>query len=737
MGAFPAGCGGRVMNAIRAIAITLVLCLAGWAADAKTWYVDVDNSSGTENGKGWATAYRTIGKAVTAATANDSVWVAEGSYAETVTMKANVALYGGFSGPGSVFADRDPCTHVTITAGQSIRRCVVGANGARLDGFMLDHGRVFQGGGMSIGNTSPTVANCVFVGCSGSGYSGAVYIGPGGAPAFLDCAFKLNDCPVVNADGVVAFTRCLFQSNTSGMGSGGGVSSRGSSAHATFEDCVFIKNQSGEGVGGALENGIGGQADLVRCVFVENASPDGPGGAIYSYGNLTVVDCTFSRNSGRGGGGAILQYGHDLLVKDSRFSGNVALGNDTVSDGGGVSQTGAGTATITRCFFSNNFAQGGEGGGFHGAETCTTIVMDSVFAGNHTRTLGGGLYHEGKSLRVTGSIFQGNRAEQDGGGFYIGGVDVVFDTCTVRANSAELVGGGGWCWGGVPGFASCVFEDNTAGGGGALFFSSSTTMFHKTVFRRNHAYAGGALSLDNTDTLCFNCLFHSNYAEMGGAIQQDRNWLNLDHCTLARNAAEAGSAIFGMGTRTLYITNSILRENTGGDPITTTGGTIYAAASDLPGGPAYTDSLLDEAPLFYAPEFEDFRLQAGSPCINAGVAGCPEDLRGMPRTGVPDMGCYERQAFEDFDGDEIGDEVEGFDDTDADGTPDYMDNDSDNDGIPDVTDGVADFDGDGTPNYRDADSGAPVVGDINGDGKINAVDVQLAINGALGIPIGK
>ena len=52
-----------------------------------------------------------------------------------------------------------------------------------------------------------------------------------------------------------------------------------------------------------------------------------------------------------------------------------------------------------------------------------------------------------------------------------------------------------------------------------------------------------------------------------------------------------------------------------------------------------------------------------------------------------------------------------------------------------MTDGVADFDGDGTANYRDADSGAPVVGDINGDGKINAIDVQMAVNGALGIPI--
>ena len=723
------------MNAIRAIAITLVLCLAGWAADAKTLYVDVDNVSGTENGTSWATAYRTIGQAVTAATANDSVWVAEGSYAETVTMKTNVALYGGFSGPGSVFADRDPRAHVTLITGEGIRRCVVGADGARLDGFTLDQGWTSDGGGGMLNeDASPTVANCEFIYCYATS-NGAAVRNWQASPVFEDCTFRMNSTYYTGGAvenlalaGEARFTRCLFQDNQSFIG-GGGVMNYYTSTRCVFEECTFIRNRTTAGSGGGLYNGDGAQAELVRCVFVNNTSPK-TGGGVYSDSDLTVAECAFSGNSSASGGG-IWQTGAVLSVTGSRFSGNIS----GVEGGGGLFHT-EGTATISGCLFCGNEAQDGGGGGLYGGNGADTVVHASRFLGNRA-AWGGGLCHAGAALEISGSIINANTAGHDGGGFYIGGVDAVFDTCTVRANSAEMVGGGGWCWGGVPGFASCVFEDNTGGDGGAVHagFMSRPT-FEKTIFRRNHGSIGGALHLDGADTTSLNCLFFGNCAATGGALWQAQGELTLNHCTVSRNVATDGSAIMSNDAHGLNISNCIVRENRGGGPtINVSMCPLSITNSDLPGGPAYTDSLLDEAPMFYAPEFEDFRLQAGSPCINAGVGGCPDDLRGKPRTGAPDMGCYERQTFEDLDGDQIGDGVEGFDDTDADGTPDYMDNDSDNDGIPDVTDGVADFDEDGTANFRDADSGTPVVGDINGDGKINAIDVQMAVNGALGIPI--
>ncbi|MBX3013572.1 MAG: thrombospondin type 3 repeat-containing protein [Caldilineaceae bacterium] len=57
----------------------------------------------------------------------------------------------------------------------------------------------------------------------------------------------------------------------------------------------------------------------------------------------------------------------------------------------------------------------------------------------------------------------------------------------------------------------------------------------------------------------------------------------------------------------------------------------------------------------------------------------------------------------DRDGDLIPDFVEGPEDFDGDGIPNYLDTDSDNDGFPDLIEGTGDADGDGHPNYLDPD----------------------------------
>jgi len=90
-------------------------------------------------------------------------------------------------------------------------------------------------------------------------------------------------------------------------------------------------------------------------------------------------------------------------------------------------------------------------------------------------------------------------------------------------------------------------------------------------------------------------------------------------------------------------------------------------------------------------------------------------------------------AAKDDDGDGIANGVEGKEDADNDGKPNYLDDDSDNDGIPDSVEaphGVpVDDDGDGIPNYLDYESdgdGTPDVfegtGDEDGDGLPNFRD---------------
>jgi len=111
----------------------------------------------------------------------------------------------------------------------------------------------------------------------------------------------------------------------------------------------------------------------------------------------------------------------------------------------------------------------------------------------------------------------------------------------------------------------------------------------------------------------------------------------------------------------------------------------------------------------------------------------------------------------DDDGDGIPDISEGQEDSDGDGVPNYRDVDSDGDDIPDFEEGGDDLDGDGVPNYLDGDSDGDDVldslearfgsdpcnpgstpyptGDVNRSLRVDAADVQSVVNAAfLGIP---
>ncbi len=108
-----------------------------------------------------------------------------------------------------------------------------------------------------------------------------------------------------------------------------------------------------------------------------------------------------------------------------------------------------------------------------------------------------------------------------------------------------------------------------------------------------------------------------------------------------------------------------------------------------------------------------------------GIIDGVEGLGDVDGDGIPNV-------FDlDSDGDGIPDEVEGVVDVDGDGIPNFLDMDSDGDGIGDAVEGTVDSDGDGTPDYLDADSDNDGIadavegsGDADDDGIPNYLDLD-------------
>ena len=116
--------------AVSVVFAAVFVVLFGTNTHAATWYVDVGNTSGNEDGLYWATAFQTIQPAVDAAATGDEVWVAEGTYTGTgsnvVEMKSHITLYGGFAGGETTLDQRDWTVHLTTVDGEEAARHLCG-----------------------------------------------------------------------------------------------------------------------------------------------------------------------------------------------------------------------------------------------------------------------------------------------------------------------------------------------------------------------------------------------------------------------------------------------------------------------------------------------------------------------------------------------------------------------------------------------------------------------------------
>lgn len=344
---------------------TIVMVVAVLCAVSHGQVVYVDDDAVGGDGASWASAYAHLQDALAEAAGAAGpveIRVAQGLYhpdrgggrkvgdtSATFMLLDNVALRGGFAGPGEPDPDaRDIGAYETVLSGdlagddgpdfvgyednaQAIVTSIANGPTAILDGFTVTGGFGPSGSGLNCYDSSPVIEGCTFAANMAAGDEG----GYGGAAVF--------------SGGAASLSRCTFTGNYATRQGGAIRAEKGASL--TLRECTFAANDADDG--GALHSAAA-DVNAVACAFVGNHAAT-HGGAFYCHqGKHRLTACTFTFNAARYGGGLYNLFG---------------------------------AMDIMQCTFGANDAD--EGGGLYIDSSTSVTLTNSLLTGNRASALGG------------------------------------------------------------------------------------------------------------------------------------------------------------------------------------------------------------------------------------------------------------------------------------------------------------------------------------------------------------
>ncbi|MFC1549990.1 NosD domain-containing protein [Candidatus Neomarinimicrobiota bacterium] len=322
---------------------------------SKIFYVSQSTGSDNEGDGSKSNPWKTINYAINNKmhVNYSALYVAKGKYLEgTFGLKPYVDLYGGFN-PNTW--ERDIHKYSTILDGNKKNRVIIGADNARVDGFVITNGFAkSHGGGILCDDASPTISNCFIVNNCVSeplefNYNRIHQDGYHGA----GIASMFNSVPIIRNN--------VFYKNKTSIGNGAGIAFYGWYRKEGAPPTEVLDNTITGGLQPLVKNNV--FIGNISGITDTNRTRSSNGGAIScAFEARPIIESNIVVNNQAKGrsdaGGIYSEYFSYPYIKN-----NWILGNTSDDDGGGIYVMKLGYATISNNFIAGNRTLGNGVGG--------------------------------------------------------------------------------------------------------------------------------------------------------------------------------------------------------------------------------------------------------------------------------------------------------------------------------------------------------------------------------------
>jgi len=637
--------------------------------------------------------YPTIQAAIDSAVNSDTILVEQGTYYERINFDGkNITLASQY-----LFNSDTSIISKTIIDGQRDGSVVTFETGedtsALLIGFTIENGFAFPGDGAGIrciNGSSPKLRNLV-IRNNTSGVGGGIFA-YNNSHLILEQVHVRNNNAIYSGAGISCdrHSSVRFRSGTvfgnSTNDDGGGIYLSDSS-YMYMENVLIAQNYS-EFTGGAIFASTS-RMDLVSTVFTANFSFQG-GALFFENCYETIFDgCRLEKNIAWEQGGAMYAYESELSFRNTRI-----LHNQAYYSGGGI-YTAFSTLSFDDQKKSNiyfNFA-GLFGNDFYSdSDDPVTVSVDTftVFPVTEYQAYPLEAFQidaqTGKVSKAGNELYVSPEGSDDNDGLTpenpLGTIACALTKIEADSNNQAMIYLATGTYG--PFYNNdffplnlrsytCISGENSLnvvldGSDISPILAAADdrqVILEKMTIRNAFGYNGSAVYMNNSLAGFYQTVFQDNTADFGAAFYlENRAVADILNGTLAGNEAYYGGVVY-LRNASASVANSIFWGNLSDalvfDPSSDPNAGVVAF-SDLQGGEDGLTSInngalywlvgnIDQSPLFEDSTANDFRLQALSPCIDAGRQDTilyyndTQDSLIIPalvfNDNAPDMGAWE------------------------------------------------------------------------------------------------